>query len=263
MKNLFLASLVFFALAAAAREPKTQEPNPEKEAFLSARYEGFKKSCAQKDAKACKRVVRFYKKGAAQRSEKDARAATEILNKMCGEKEFAACAALGEIYIKDKNFAAAREILSPACKDGYPDACAIYGLSFEAKAAEDRDERRAVSLYESACESGSAIGCEHLGISYKDGSDVERGLSYLRKACKIDARSCFSLGVSSAPYGFSDAIKALKKNCYETQMLTGCLMLADIYDTERLDTGEAEMKRLYARLCELMPYEKKYCKKAR
>ena len=242
MKNLFLASLVFFALAAAASEPKTQEPNSEKEAFLSARYERFKKSCAQKDAKACKRVVRFYKKGAAQRSEKDVRAATEILNKMCGEKEFAACAALGEIYIKDKNFAAAREILSPACEDGYPDACAIYGLSFEAKAAKDRDERRAVSLYESACESGSAIGCEHLGISYKDGSDVERGLSYLRKACKIEA---------------------LKKNCYETQMLVGCLMLADIYDTERLDADEAEIKRLYARLCELMPYEKKYCEKAR
>ena len=46
-------------------------------------------------------------------------------------------------------------------------------------------------------------------------------------------------------------------------MLAGCLMLADIYDTQRLDSDEAEIKRLYARLCELMPYEKKYCKKAR
>ena len=67
MKNLFLASLAFFALAAAASKPKTQEPNPEKEAFLSARYERFKKSCAQKDAKACKRAVRFYKEGAAKK----------------------------------------------------------------------------------------------------------------------------------------------------------------------------------------------------
>lgn len=79
MKNLFLALLAFFALAAAASEPETQEPNPEKEAFLSARYEGFKKSCAQKDAKACKRAVMFYKKGAAQRSEKDVRAAKRSL----------------------------------------------------------------------------------------------------------------------------------------------------------------------------------------
>ncbi|WP_298788052.1 hypothetical protein [uncultured Campylobacter sp.] len=84
--------------------------------------------------------------------------------------------------------------------------------------------------------------------------------NFIKQQIRVKFNPKFS---SSAPYGFSDAIEALKKNCYETQMLAGCLMLADIYDTERLDAGEAEIKRLYARLCELMPYEKKYCKKAR
>ena len=59
MKNLIV--LILFAIAAMAGEPKKGELSPEKEAFLNARYEELKKSCAQKDARACKRVIFFYK----------------------------------------------------------------------------------------------------------------------------------------------------------------------------------------------------------
>ena len=62
MKNLIV--LILFAIAAVAGEPKKGELSPEKEAFLNARYEEFKKSCAQKDARACKRVILFYQKQA-------------------------------------------------------------------------------------------------------------------------------------------------------------------------------------------------------
>lgn len=55
MKNLIV--LILFAIAAMAGESKKGELSPEKEAFLNARYEEFKKSYAQKDARACKRVI--------------------------------------------------------------------------------------------------------------------------------------------------------------------------------------------------------------
>lgn len=41
MKNLI--ALILFTIAAVAGEPKKGKLSPEKEAFLSARYEGFKK----------------------------------------------------------------------------------------------------------------------------------------------------------------------------------------------------------------------------
>ena len=70
MKKLIVLAFAFFALAAMAGEPKKGELSPEKEAFLNARYEEFKKSCAQKDARACKRVILFYQKQPKKQNEK-------------------------------------------------------------------------------------------------------------------------------------------------------------------------------------------------
>lgn len=68
------------------------------------------------------------------------------------------------MHINNKDFIAAREILSPACDSGYQDACVQYGKSFEADGAtRGKDEKRAKKLYETACEKGSALGCEHPG----------------------------------------------------------------------------------------------------
>ena len=163
MKKLFLIGVVFLAIAVSAGEPKKGELSPEKEAFLNARYEELKKSCAQKDARACKRVISFYQKQTKKQNEKDIREAMQILLGACNEGKFDACAAAGEMHINNKDFIAAREILSPACDSGYQDACVQYGKSLEADGAPGKDEKRAKKLYETACEKGSALGCEHPG----------------------------------------------------------------------------------------------------
>ena len=253
MKNLI--ALILFAIAAVAGEPKKGELSPEKEAFLSARYEEFKKSCAQKDARACKRVILFYKKDELKYNEHEAQMAMQTLLDACKESKFDACAAAGEMHINSKDFIAAREILSPACDSGYQDACVIYGRSFEEQGAPGRDEKRAKKLYETACEKGSALGCEHLGLAIGS-SAPEQAVGYLRKACEMDAWRCFRFGTMAMPYGAKEAIKALVRSCHETDMLAGCIMLAKYHEKELLDiSGEDEVKRLYARLCELMPYE--------
>ena len=119
IKILVTLSLAFFVIVAMIGEPKKGQLSPEKEAFLNARYEEFKKSCAQKDARACKRVILFYQKQAKKQNEKDIREAMQILLGACKDGKFDACAAAGEMHINNKDFIATREILSPACDSGY------------------------------------------------------------------------------------------------------------------------------------------------
>lgn len=114
IKILVTLSLAFFAIAAMAGEPKKGQLSPQKRSSLNARYEELKKSCAQKDARACKRVILFYQKQAKKQNEKDIREAMQILLGACKEGKFDACAAAGEMHINNKDFIAAREILSPA-----------------------------------------------------------------------------------------------------------------------------------------------------
>ena len=86
-------------------------------------------------------------------------------------------------------------------------------------------------------------------------SALEQVVDYLRKACEMDARRCFRFGTMAMPYGAKEAIKALARSCRETDMLAGCIMLAKYHEKElREISGEAEVKRLYARLCELVPH---------
>lgn len=86
-------------------------------------------------------------------------------------------------------------------------------------------------------------------------SALEQVVDYLRKACEMDAWRCFRFGTMAMPYGAKEAIKALARSCRETDMLAGCIMLAKYHEKElREISGEAEVKRLYARLCELVPH---------
>ena len=186
----------------------------------------------------------------------------QILLDACKDGKFDTCAAAGEMHINNKDFIAAREILSPACDSGYQDACVIYGKSLEADGAPGKDEKRAKKLYETACEKGSALGCEHLGLAIGS-SAPEQAVGYLRKACEMDAWRCFRFGTMAMPYGAKEGVMALVRSCHETDMLAGCIMLAKYHEKELLEiAGEAEVKRLHARLCELVPYGE-HCEKAR
>ena len=267
MKNLI--ALMLFAIAAVAGEPKKGELSPEKEAFLSARYEELKKSCAQKDARVCKRVIFFYKKDELKYNEHEAQTAMQTLLDACKEGKFDACMTAGDIHIENKNYDAAKELLLPACLSGHYDSCAVYGRYLE-KHSPAKSKKHAQKLYEIACDKNSALGCENLGLllrfeSYShDEPQKLLGYFYLKKACEIDARRCLSLGLSPLPYDLEDAVKALVRSCRETDMPAGCIALAKYYEKELLALyGDTEVKRVYARLCELMPYEKEYCQAAR
>lgn len=269
MKKLIVLAFAFFAIAAMAGQQEKKEVDPEKEAFLSARYETLKKSCAQKDARACKRVIFFYKKNELKYNEHEAQTAMQTLLDACKEGKFDACMTAGDIHIENKNYDAAKELLLPACLSGHYDSCAVYGRYLE-KHPLAKSKKHAQKLYEIACDKNSALGCENLGLllqsksySHDEPQDL-LGYFYLKKACEIDARRCLSLGLLPLPYDLEDAVKALVRSCRETDMPAGCIALAKYREKELLALyGDAEVKRVYARLCELMPYEKEYCQAAR
>ncbi len=75
--SYFIASV--FSIAAMIGEPKRANSSPKKRGSLNARYEELKKSCAKKDARACKRIISFYQKQAEKQNEKDIREAMQIL----------------------------------------------------------------------------------------------------------------------------------------------------------------------------------------
>ena len=143
-------------------------------------------------------MILFYQKQAKKQNEKDIRETMQILLGACKDGKFDACAAAGEMHINNKDFIAAREILSPACDSGYQDAYVQYGKSFEADGAPGKDEKRAKKLYETACQKGSALGCEHLGLAIGS-SAPEQAVGYLRKACEMDAWRCFRFGTMAMP----------------------------------------------------------------
>ena len=269
MKKLIVLAFAFFAIAAVAIQQEKKEVDPEKEAFLSARYETLKKLCAQKDARACKRVIFFYKKDELKYNEHEAQTAMQTLLDGCKEGKFGACMEAGKIHIENKNYDAAKELLLPACLSSHYDSCAVYGRYLEERSPA-KSKKHAKKLYEVACDKNSALGCENLGLllraeSYMhDESQDLLGYFYLKKACEIDARRCLFLGLSSLSYDPEDAVKALLRSCHETDISVGCVVLAKYHEQElREISGEAEVKRLYARLCELAPYEKEYCQAAR
>ena len=268
MKKLIVLAFAFFAIAAVASQQEKKEADPEKEAFLSARYETLKKLCAQKDARACKRVIFFYKKDDLKYNEHEAQTAMQTLLDGCKEGKFGACMEAGKIHIENKNYDAAKELLLPACLSGHYDSCAVYGRYLE-KHSPAKSKKHAQKIYEFACDKNSALGCENLGLLLRaepylhDEPQDLPGYFYLKKACEIDARRCLSLGISSLSYDPEDAIKALTRNCFESDMLAGCIMLTEHHKRGALYAlDDAEVKRVYARLCERAPYKKEYCQAA-
>jgi TPR repeat protein len=77
-----------------------------------------------------------------------------------------------------------------ACDSGDPVACsnlgAAYGLG---RGGLPKDEQRATALYVKACDMDNAIACTNAGIHFRDGMgiprDVDRGIKYLRKGCRL------------------------------------------------------------------------------
>lgn len=83
-------------------------------------------------------------------------------------------------------------LLDRACAAGEPEACAIRGELF--LRGERRDAEAAVQHFRLGCDGGASAGCVALAYLHLEGnvlpSDPARAETLLRRACKLDGRSC-------------------------------------------------------------------------
>ncbi|ABB05938.1 tetratricopeptide repeat protein [Burkholderia lata] len=78
--------------------------------------------------------------------------------------------------------------------------CSNLGLAYVFGQGVVRDGRRAVQLFDKACQAGRMTGCANLGAAYMKGigvhRDRQRAIALFREACSDgDSLGCFNLGV--------------------------------------------------------------------
>jgi len=91
--------------------------------------------------------------------------------------------------------------LERACTAAKPDGAACTNLGVMALQGQGiaKDEKRALGLFQRACELGDAMGCRDVAVLFRDGTgvavDLVQALAQFDKACEMhDASSCTSAG---------------------------------------------------------------------
>lgn len=142
------------------------------------------------------RTVDLVRKNAA------ARAASPA--ERCDNGDARACANLGWAYAKgdgvEKDEARALELYEKACSGGNAWACASAGRAYELGSGVAKDLARAAVAYEKACSAGDARGCTNLGLVHEYGKgvpkDPAKAAPLYEKACAAD----HGLGCARAGY---------------------------------------------------------------
>ena len=262
MKNLFYATfavLLVFTVASRAEEFDAKQ----KELFAK-QFNKYANLCQQKDALACEQIFSMHKEGEIENDEKIMQESMENLDKLCAEKNLNACLILGNIYSinkKYKDFEKASKILSPMCESGNQDACALYGGAFREKG----ESKRAVELFNQACDKGSARGCDLLGRYYFR-EDMKQAYFYMKQACEMNEKMCYGYGLVLREAGeYIDAFYAFEKSCYNQKYnIIPCLMADSTYQHSIVANLIEAPRKLYIKLCKQAPYMKNdFCKKAK
>jgi TPR repeat protein len=120
-----------------------------------------------------------------------------------------------------------------------------------ASAASGKSPADSVGLYTRACDEGSAMGCNNLGLVYLEGRlgqarDVAKAVRLLQRACDLNPRSlgCVSLGFllhqgESVPKDELRALGLLTRAC-DAESWLGCYWLGEVYaGSERDDPARA------------------------
>jgi TPR repeat protein len=120
-----------------------------------------------------------------------------------------------------------------------------------ASAASGKAPADAVGLYTRACDEGSAMGCNNLGLAYVDGGlgqarDVAKGARLLQRSCDLNPGSmgCTNLGFllhqgEVLPKDELRALGLLTRAC-DAESWQGCYWLGEVYaGSERNDPARA------------------------
>ncbi len=149
--------------------------------------------------------------------------AVELYNKSCDMGYGKSCSSLAFLYEKgtvvEKNLEKADGLNIKACNNGYAASC-FYTARLKS------DNITEFSLYmDKSCSLELPAGCLALGNVYLNGynesmilieKDIEKGISYIKKACEIDNKFCADMADiyisgSDTPQNYEEAVKYYEK----------------------------------------------------
>lgn len=118
------------------------------------------------------------------------------------------CFQLGKLRLQGQppqfDIAEAAKTYEAGCKS-YAPACAALALQVQDGRGVDYDAKRAIDLYQRACDQGAGIGCFNIGVMYEGGVGVPRDEAKARELfakamelyqgeCKADPGWCSNIG---------------------------------------------------------------------
>jgi uncharacterized protein len=172
----------------------------------------------------------------------------------CDKGNAGSCAALGAIYLRERDVAKAKPVLQKGCDGDDAKACVNLGIVTQDAAA-------AVKLFEKGCSASIALGCEKLGRAYLAGSgglaaDPAKALAHLRTGCEggQDTACAAAADLLASGKGGAQDVKGameLHKRACDGSVAASCTELGKLHETGGPGMGAnaiiAEM--LYRRGC--------------
>lgn len=187
-------------------------------------------SCAAGDLQACHEQAQALEAGTVE----DQRAALVAYQYGCLLEHAPSCSGLARMYgqtDRGTSNARVRRALESACSGGEMEACVELGDS--------ASRRRAMELYERACDGGHGLGCHKLARHLRRGWMLEQNIAQAvgldEKACELGSvKGCVAAGQaylfgSGVTQDSERAFQLLDPTCTE-EVTEGCVILAKMYE---------------------------------
>ncbi len=123
----------------------------------------------------------------------------------CAQGDAEACVSMGDRYLTGRGIgydrSQARFVYDKACRAGSQRGCVLQSAML-LDSARLRDNRKALKLLQTACDSGDQFGCTWLGVMHTDARivprDVAKGMELFTAACDAgEAYGCLRMGEHS------------------------------------------------------------------
>jgi uncharacterized protein len=159
------------------------------------------------------------------------------------------CYSLGRWWIEVKSgFKVGLPLLEESCQWGVTSACVSLGFALEDPRSGAFDPRRAVLLYERACDGGDGQGCYNAGVRAQDANNDARANAFDERACalghwesSVRAGQRFGLGLG-VPNDDAKAFALFTHAC-DANIASGCAQLAVLYEHGR--ATPVDLRRSY------------------
>ena len=158
------------------------------------------------------------------------------------------------------------------CSLGNATACSLAAYEILRGKRVTREVPRALALFERACQGGSPSECDDLGRLYETGKsfgntdglsiDLEKALSYYKKACSRDANWCLDAAKVAGQLGKAEESYRLAVRSCGSRDSEACLLAAVAHETGKGAPKDADKaKALFTKACDNGEGEKDACKK--